>query len=119
MLRNITLTLKAYAPEAKLLFITTTPVPTNATDPESSLVNPPRFDTDVQAFNAAAEKLMGAENVPVLDLYTFVHSHCTKRGQTKNYQSCDWQLPNNVHFEPAGWTALATEVASRVRKLLR
>ena len=118
LLSNITLTLKANAPGAKLLFVTTTPVPTNATDALSSLVNPPRFDTDVQSFNAAATKVMAAENVPVLDLYTFVHSHCTKQGQTKNYQSCDWQLPNNVHFEPAGWSALAAKVASGVRRLL-
>ena len=119
MLRNITLTLKAHAQDAKLLFVTTTPVPTNATDPLSSLVNPPRFDTEVQSFNAAAVTVMGAENVPVLDLYTFVHSHCTHQGRTTNYQRCDWQLPNNVHFEPIGWTALATKVASGVRKLMR
>lgn len=119
LLRNITATLKENAPMAKLLFITTTPVPTNATDPLSSLVNPPRFDTDVQSFNAAAEKVMRAEHVPVLDLYTFVHSHCTNQGQTKNYQSCDWQLPNNVHFQPAGWAALATKVSSGVRELIK
>eukprot|EP01043_Picozoa_sp_COSAG02_P027092 COSAG02_NODE_1581_length_11839_cov_9.055451_5_plen_153_part_00 len=118
LLRNITLTLKAHAHGAKLLFVTTTPVPTNATDPMSSLVNPPRFDTDVQDFNAAAKKVMGAENVPYLDLYTFVHSHCTRQGQTKDYENCDWQLPNNVHFTPAGWTALATKVATAVQKLL-
>lgn len=100
------------------LNITTTPVPTNASDPSSSLVNPPRFDVDVQKFNAAAQKVMSTEHVPVLDLYTFVHSHCTKQGHTKNYQSCDWQLPNNVHFEAAGWTALATKMANAVRKLL-
>ena len=65
---------------AKLLFATTTPVPTNLTDPTSSLVNPPRFDRDVQAFNAAAKRVMQEHSVPVLDLYDFVHSHCVKPG---------------------------------------
>jgi hypothetical protein len=65
---------------AKVLFATTTPVPTNLTDPTSSLVNPPRFDRDVQAFNAAAKRVMQEHSVPVLDLYNFVHSHCVKPG---------------------------------------
>jgi hypothetical protein len=36
----------------------------------------------------------------------------------KSYASCDWQLPNNVHYKPAGWKALASDVASAVRKLV-
>jgi len=117
LLTEITRTIKKLAPQAKLLFPTTTPVPTNLTDPSSTMVAPPRYDTDVQAFNKAAVAVMKDEGVPVLDLYTFVHQHCTKPGE-KNYESCDWQLPRNVHYEPMGWTALAGEMASAVRKLL-
>ena len=90
------------------------PDPNNKT----SLVMPPRFDTDVQAFNAAASKVLAKENVPVHDLYSVVHNHCAGGPPPKSYASCDWQLPNNVHYKPAGWKALANDVASAVRKLV-
>jgi lysophospholipase L1-like esterase len=117
LLRQITKTLKQTG--AKLLFINTTPVPTNP-DPsnKTSLVMPPRFDTDVQAFNAAAATVLAAESVPIHDLYSVVHNHCAGGPPPKNYASCDWQLPNNVHYKPAGWKALADDVASAVRKLV-
>jgi acyl-CoA thioesterase-1 len=117
LLRQITKVLKRTG--AKLLFINTTPVPTNP-DPnnKTSLVMPPRFDTDVQAFNIAAATIMAAESVPIHDLYSVVHNHCAGGPPPKSYASCDWQLPNNVHYKAAGWKALANDVASAVRKLV-
>ena len=98
---------------ARLLWVSTTPVPTNKTDPSSSLVEPPRFNSDVVAFNAAAAKIMAARNIRVFDLYSVVIAHCGE-----GYSSCDWQLPNNVHYEKVGWSNLAESMAEAVQSLV-
>jgi hypothetical protein len=103
----------------KLLWVETTPVPTvpmyspNCTD-DNKCMNPPRYDADVTLYNQAAAKVVAVANsaganISTAPLYDFVLSKCGGKG----YNTCPgFQLPNNVHFEPAGWSALATKVYS-------
>ncbi|QDU21015.1 SGNH/GDSL hydrolase family protein [Urbifossiella limnaea] len=83
---------------AKLIFATTTPVPEK--EPAR------RADAD-RAYNAAAREVMARHGVAVNDLDAFVRG---RKGEG--------QLPNNVHFTPDGYTALAGQVAAEVRKAL-
>ena len=58
--------------------------------------------------NAAGAKIVTA------DLYDFVLKKCGGTG----YQHCDgFQLPMNVHYTAAGWTALAAEMHSILKAL--
>ena len=105
----------------RLLWVKTTPVPNvpmygpNCTN-DSTCLNPPRYDADVRLYNAAADQVMataaasGAQ-IATLDLYNFVLEKCGGAG----YKNCpNFQIPVNVHFEPAGWKALAAEVYKAV-----
>eukprot|EP00051_Salpingoeca_urceolata_P028261 m.485908 g.485908 ORF g.485908 m.485908 type:complete len:302 (+) comp24063_c0_seq1:72-977(+) len=102
----------------KLLWVTTTPVPTvpvygpgcNVT---SRCLNPPRFDADVRLYNKAANEIVAASNATIatLDLYSFVLKKCGGVG----YTTCPgFQLPSNVHYYPAGWQALANQTVPAV-----
>lgn len=108
----------------KLLWVRTTPVPTVPTygltcNDTSKCLNPPRFDADVVLYNTVADEIIAEANangadIPTLDLYTFVLKHCGGTG----YSHCDgFQLPQNVHFTAAGWTALGQEMADGLLKL--
>jgi hypothetical protein len=99
----------------KLLWVATTPVPTvpvydqTTCNQTSKCLNPPRFDSDVQLYNAAAAAVMAkanaaGANITVFDLYAPVLAKCGGKG----YASCDgFQLPANVHFTAYGWEVLA------------
>lgn len=118
LLTNITRKLAAVQKVSgtKLLWVRTTPVPTVPTYSPGceadTCLNPPRFDRDVELYNAAADKVIAAANatgarISTADLYTFVLRKCGGRG----YARCPgFQLPNNVHYTPAGWAALAGEM---------
>ena len=55
----------------------------------------------------AAAVARGAQ-IATADLYSFVLRKC---GGKPGYASCPgFQLPNNVHYTPAGWAALAGEM---------
>ncbi|MCM2373953.1 SGNH/GDSL hydrolase family protein [Aporhodopirellula aestuarii] len=85
--------LRTLAPDAKLLFATTTPV---APD------EPGRKVGDSARFNAAArEVLAGYPDVSINDLHSF----------TKPHHSEWWVAPNNVHYNEAGSNAQGDEVA--------
>ena len=72
----------------KLIWVTTTPVPTVPTysadgpcNKTSKCLNPPRFDADVRLYNAAAAKIMASANangaaITTLDLYQVVIDAC-------------------------------------------
>ena len=62
---------------------------------------------DVQAYNAAAQKIMAANGVSINDLYTFVLPQMTKL-----------QREVNVHFTPDGSKALAEQVATAIKAAL-
>lgn len=81
--------------KAKLIWCNTTPVPENTT--------PPRKDTDVLAYNAAAKKIMDEHGIVTEDLYTFAKERLEKI-----------QLPNNVHFSQDGSKVLAEKVTQSI-----
>jgi len=91
---------KLKATGARLVFATTTPVTPGTT-------NPLRSPDAPQKYNAAAIKIMEANDIPVNDL----HAYCEPHLDT-------WQLPKNVHFRPAGSEAMAKEVARVISKEL-
>jgi len=98
-LRELVKQLKAT--KAKLIWASTTPVP-------DAKVNPPRKDSDVIAYNAAARKVMEENGVAIDDLYGFALPRLK-----------EIQRPANVHFTDEGSKALAKEVAARIEKALK
>ncbi|MBL9081029.1 MAG: hypothetical protein JNK76_04445, partial [Planctomycetales bacterium] len=99
-LRELVKQMKAGAPNAKLIWCSTTPVP------EGEL-NPMRKNADVEAYNAAAAKVMAEEGVEIDDLYAFA---LPKLGEI--------QRPVNVHFHDEGSAVLAKQVAGEIEKRL-
>lgn len=92
-LRNIVAYLKKIAPDATLIFATTTPVPEG---------EPGRFAGDAQKYNdAALEVLRDFPEIVINDLFTF----------TKPNQSEWWTKPGDVHYLEAGKNAQGDEVA--------
>jgi acyl-CoA thioesterase-1 len=87
--------------KAKLIWASTTPVP-------EGKVSPPRRDSDVVAFNAAAKKVMEENGVAINDLYAFALPRLK-----------EIQRPVNVHFTPEGSKALAERVAASIETALR
>jgi acyl-CoA thioesterase-1 len=83
---------------ARLIFATTTPVPEK---------EPQRKKDSDQQYNAAAREVMKRHHVAIDDLDAFVRQ-----------STAPIQLPNNVHFTPAGYEALAGQVAASIRKAL-
>lgn len=86
--------------KARLIWASTTPVP-------EGKVNPPRKDSDVVAYNAAAKKVMEENGVAIDDLYAFARPMLDKI-----------QIPVNVHFTPKGSEALAERVAASIQEAL-
>jgi len=84
---------------ATLIWASTTPVQEG--------VKPPRSDGDVQAYNAAAKKVMAANDIAINDLYAFVLPQMTTL-----------QRAVNVHFTPDGSKALAEQVTAAIRNAL-
>lgn len=85
---------------AKIIWCSTTPVP------ESS--SPPRHNSDVLAYNAAAKKIADEHGLASDDLYAFALPQLDKI-----------QLPNNVHFTPDGSRVLAKQVAESIGTVIR
>lgn len=83
---------------AMLIWATTTPVPEGSAG---------RVPGDDEKYNAAARSIMEKHGVAVDDLYAF-----------SKPRLAEIQLPANVHFTPAGYQALAGEVAAAIRKAL-
>ena len=85
--------LKQLAPNAKLVFATTTPVPEGAAG---------RFAGDAKKYNEVANKvLLKFPKVAIDDLYNF----------TKPKQSQWWSKPGDVHYNTQGRNAQGDEVA--------
>jgi lysophospholipase L1-like esterase len=85
---------------AKLVWVTTTPVP-------DGKLNPPRARGDVERYNAAAMEVLRGKVDAVCDLYEAVLPRET-----------ELQLKENVHFNPAGYEFLATRVATVIESQL-
>ncbi|QBG48819.1 SGNH/GDSL hydrolase family protein [Verrucomicrobia bacterium S94] len=92
--------LQETAPDAKLIFATTTPVPEGADG---------RFSGDAVKYNAAAmEVLKEFPEVAVNDLYRFTTPHQTEW----------WRGPGNVHYGTEGRAAQAREVSRSIFRYL-
>ena len=81
---------------ARLIFATTTPVPTGK-------LNPPRVNADVLLYNGVATRIMRENGIAIDDLYGFVEPR---------WQSI--QLKENVHFTPEGYQQLAGKVVESI-----
>jgi lysophospholipase L1-like esterase len=96
-------TIRAYAPKAKLIWATTTPLRngkdvTYDTKAEYS-------DERIAARNAMAAELVAAQKIPIVDLNAAMRGH-------PEFHS------DNVHFNGQGSQILAAEVSAAVEKLL-
>jgi hypothetical protein len=99
--RNLTELVKQLkATGARLIWCSTTPVP-------DAKVNPPRRNDDVLAFNAAARKVMEANQISIDDLY----AHAWPK-------LAEIQLPANVHYTKQGSEFLAEQVAKSIELAL-
>lgn len=82
---------------ATLVWASTTPVPAGSVDP-------PRRNSDVIAYNAAAAAIMREQHIPIDDLYSYIYPRLSR-----------YQLRNNVHFSTAGYQVLGEQVANSIR----
>ena len=87
--------------KARLLFITTTPVP-------DGKLTPLRKPGDEVEFNAAALRVMKKHKIPVVDLYAFAKP-----------KLADIQGKANVHFTKDGSAQLAAIVAKAIEEQLK
>jgi len=105
-LQNITKVLAAAEGSPTIFWISSTPVPNVA-------LNPARKQSDVPLYNAAAAEVMSSFKIPTIDLYSFVIKQC---GNNPHYTSCPgFQLKGNVHFEPAGYQAMASFIIDSIK----
>lgn len=100
-LRSIIAYLKKLSPKAKLIFVTTTPVPQGGTG---------RIAGDAAKYNQVALKVLKDHpEIVVNDLYNF----------TKPHHKAWWTKPGNVHFNTAGATAQGKESARLIEQALK
>jgi acyl-CoA thioesterase-1 len=86
--------------KARLLFITTTPVP-------EGKLNPLRHPGDEVTYNTAARRVMKKHKIPVVDLYSFAKPRLA-----------EIQGKANVHFNKDGSAQLAAVVAKAIEEQL-
>ena len=100
-LRAIIAYLKELAPKAKLIFVTTTPVPEGEAG---------RIAGDAAKYNEVARKVLkDYPEIGVNDLYAF----------TKPHHAEWWTKPGNVHFNAEGATAQGKESARVIEQELK
>jgi lysophospholipase L1-like esterase len=110
LLDQIVETLTRQMPSAKLLWLSTTPAPTNPPTP----LFPERLQSSVIEYNAAAAAVMSKATVKTCDLFGAVTATCG--GQV--YSTCPGiQKVGGIHYESGGWDLLARTVAGCVRGL--
>lgn len=103
--------LAAHSPRAQLVWLTTTPAPTNPPTP----LFPERLQSSVVAYNKAAALVVSAAQIPSCDLFSVITSRC---GGDK-YSTCPGiQKLSGIHYENGGWDLLAGAVAECVRNFL-
>ena len=93
------ITRRLQASGARLVFATTTPVPTGE-------LRPYREPADAVEYNRLALEVMGAEGIEVNDLFGFIEAAAP-----------DLQKPADVHFTREGSRALGGAVAAAVRAI--
>ncbi|MEZ6095732.1 MAG: GDSL-type esterase/lipase family protein [Pirellulaceae bacterium] len=86
---------------AKLVFVTTTPVPSGGVKPYRSIGDP-------IIYNAIARRIMEDRGIDIVDLYTPALANQNQ-----------WQQPVNVHFNATGSEAFAKIIADKARVLIQ
>ena len=105
---------QALAPGGKIVWVTTTPVPTGMPVSSTCGVSGAAFNTCVDDYNDAALKLLGLKpDVIVADLHNAVLDVCGA-----GYKTCTLQRWGDVHFTDAGKQFCAVVVAKNVAPLL-
>lgn len=108
-LRNVSSALLDATTNGRLFWLSTTPVP-------NVPLSPPRTQSDVAIYNAAAKEVMDELSIPVIDVYSFVIEQC---GGDEQYTSCpNFQREKNVHFETAGYDAMAQYIYSSIESVI-
>lgn len=97
-------TIKKYAPNAKLIWATTTPLKISPRIPPGNQTE--ATDERIAARNAIALKFVQAEDIPVDNLNALVRGH-------PEYHS------DNVHFSSQGIDLEAAQVAAQIETLLK
>lgn len=109
LLRNVTAQLAQFAPSARALWVSTTPVPSDP--PSNCTLIPHRAEKDVLAYNAAAAKVIKAAGLPTCDLHAVITSECGT-----GYSSCSIAQCKGPHFTEQGFQLLANAVANCIKK---
>jgi lysophospholipase L1-like esterase len=110
-LQKIVTAFKTYAPNAKLIWTNTTPVPANAALG--------RREGDDQIFNAAALTVMQPNGIMVDDLNTLAtRLRADPTGIYLSQNSSGAPLPNDVHYSELGYQKLAEQVSGSIRVAL-
>ena len=106
LLANITQQLKSKATNAKIKWVTTTPVPTNPPPQHGKpcTLIPGRLETDVLAYNQAAAKVTAG--LGVCDLHKTITDYCGV-----GYRSCDIAQCGGPHFPGKGFVMLGEAMA--------
>ena len=86
---------------ATLIFATTTPYPDKVGGPLRNQGMP-------QKYNSAALKILNQNEIIINDLYAFILPRIN-----------ELQQPENVHFKPEGYMALAGKVVERINEVIR
>jgi hypothetical protein len=123
MLADIATRIAKKAPQAKLLFATTTPVPLGSMNPCKTPPGetcsggcPPRKSEDPPRYNKVALEALEATGLDytVLDLNEMVTKKCGKE-----YEECkDFGLFQNVHYTTKGFATLADTFFSAAADVL-
>ena len=104
----------ALSPGGKILWVSTTPVPTVDSGGLQCGLSGADFNRCVDERNTAALALLGSKpGVAVLDLNAAVAAVCGKP-----YEACNLQRWQNAHFTTAGKQFCAVQVAHAVAPLL-
>lgn len=97
------------AARPKLFWITTTPIP-------DIPLTPPRNQSDVPLYNAAAAEVIGQfPDIKIVDAYSFMLKLC---GGDPHYKSCPQYQQAGVHFEPAGYEAMSSFITQEISAAL-
>merc|ERR1712086_17197 len=99
---------------AKLLWVSTTPVPTdpppqkgaNPAGEDNCTLVPGRLEVDVIRYNTAAAAVAASAGVHTCDLHTVIEERC---GQ--GYGQCDIAQCGGPHFQPGGFRMLGEALA--------
>lgn len=102
-LQRVAKRLRRAFPNAKIVFALTTAVMEERMAPEFR-----RYNSEIEAYNAAACRVMEQEGIAVNDLYAVARD-----------MPADWHSADGTHYTEDGYRALAAQVAAAIRENLQ